>query len=592
MAKKILILGAGYAGIEAALTLHKKKKKTDDIEIHIINRKSYQTHFARIHEVVGNRVDADSVKVPLHDIFQHTDVKVILDEIESIDFENNKLASKSVEYPYDYLIIASGGSQNDLGVPNVKENTFSLWSVEEAVKLRNHIANCFLKAIMEKDVRARESLLTFVVAGGGITGTEVIGEIAIWIGQLCKDYSISRKDVRLILVEALPNILDDLLQANIDRSVKYLTHKLKVEIRTSSEIIEVKPGAAVLKSGENIETQTVIWTTGIKGSKLAEKLDIEKGNNSRIKIDGFANTSYNNVFAIGNAAAFINRTCVMPTMVKYAVEGAKTAAANILSLIRSDSKKKVMHPHLYGIAVSIGSYFAVGNFIGLRLPPLLAVLIKHFIAIKYLFHIGGFESAIKYLKDEILDRKPDKFLLEKHLTAPAHALFMVPIRIFLGYSWLMEGLAKISEGWLNKPMLAGSLVDGASSASTTETGEKVFRIVAGHTPGWYAWIADNIVVPNAQIFQPLIVITEIGIGLALISGTFTFLFALIALGMNINFLLSTGLLPATWWYIPAAVCLLGGAGRSFSVDHYLMPYLMRQWRYFIRNKRIKLWLWR
>ncbi|MBZ0098766.1 MAG: hypothetical protein K8F30_06760, partial [Taibaiella sp.] len=112
------------------------------------------------------------------------------------------------------------------------------------------------------------------------------------------------------------------------------------------------------------------------------------------------------------------------------------------------------------------------------------------------------------------------------------------------------------------------------------------------TPGWYAWIANNIVIPNALLFQILIVISEIALGLAFITGTFTFIASLASIGLIINFLLSTGFYDYNWWFIPAALCLLGGGGRAFGVDYYLIPYLMRQWRYFARNKRIKLFLFR
>jgi len=88
------------------------------------------------------------------------------------------------------------------------------------------------------------------------------------------------------------------------------------------------------------------------------------------------------------------------------------------------------------------------------------------------------------------------------------------------------------------------------------------------------------------------VLAEIGLGIAFISGTFTFLAGLGALALNINFLLSTGLYETSWWFIPAAICMLAGAGRSFGVDYYLIPYLMRQWRYFVRNQKIKLFLFR
>jgi len=113
----------------------------------------------------------------------------------------------------------------------------------------------------------------------------------------------------------------------------------------------------------------------------------------------------------------------------------------------------------------------------------------------------------------------------------------------------MEGLNKLKEGWLSTPMLAGMAVDGQTSASVTETGEKVFRIISSHTPSWYAFIAEKLVIPNALFFQWLIVLAEIGLGIAFISGTFTFLAGLGALALNINFLLSTGLYETSWWFI-------------------------------------------
>jgi NADH:ubiquinone reductase (H+-translocating) len=142
-----------------------------------------------------------------------------------------------------------------------------------------------------------------------------------------------------------------------------------------------------------------------------------------------------------------------------------------------------------------------------------------------------------------------------------------------------------------KPLLAGlPSADVASSASVSETGEKLFRIITETTPGWYAWIAYNIVIPNAMIFQVMIVSAEVGLGLAFISGTFTFIAGLGSLALIANFLLSTGFYDYNWWFIPASICMLGGAGRAFGIDHYLMPYFMRQWRYFVRNRRIKPWL--
>jgi NADH dehydrogenase len=152
----------------------------------------------------------------------------------------------------------------------------------------------------------------------------------------------------------------------------------------------------------------------------------------------------------------------------------------------------------------------------------------------------------------------------KHYSMMTPTFWLVPIRLFLGYSWLMEGIKKVQEGWLSKAMLAGLPADVGSSASVTESGETVFRIVSSHTPGWYAWIADNFVIPNAQLFQIFIVLGEIGLGLALISGTFTFLAGLGALALNINFILSTGCMIITGGILPAALCMLAAPAGIWS----------------------------
>lgn len=160
---------------------------------------------------------------------------------------------------------------------------------------------------------------------------------------------------------------------------------------------------------------------------------------------------------------------------------------------------------------------------------------------------------------------------------------LVILRLYLGYMWLMSGIDKINNDWLKYNMLAGSNADATTGAS-------IMQLVSEHTPGWYAWIVDTLIIPNAMLFQKLVIITEIGLGLAFITGTFTFLAALVSIAMNINFLLSTGLNDL--WFLISSIPMLGGAGRAFGVDHYLMPYLMRQWRHFVRKRKIKINLWK
>jgi len=185
MSKKVVIVGAGYAGIEAALTLNKKKKK-DKIEITLIDKNPYHTLLTEIHEVAGNRVSEEAVRIPLRSIFKYTDVNLVLDEIKEFDLDNNTLRSEDNTYHYDYLILAMGSTPNFFGIPGLKEHAFTLWSFEDAVKIREHIKRTFILAEQEKDSEKRKRLLTFVVAGAGFTGVEMIGELAIWVKSLCR----------------------------------------------------------------------------------------------------------------------------------------------------------------------------------------------------------------------------------------------------------------------------------------------------------------------------------------------------------------------------------------------------------------------
>lgn len=158
-------------------------------------------------------------------------------------------------------------------------------------------------------------------------------------------------------------------------------------------------------------------------------------------------------------------------------------------------------------------------------------------------------------------------------------IWLVPIRVFLGYSWLMEGINKAAGDWLHTVMLAGKATEADTSASVTEAGAKIYRIITDSSPIWFQRIADKLILPNALGFQIILVFTEIIVGILLITGIFTFLSGIVSLGIILLFFISAGLIETTLWYIPASICMLGGAGRTLGVDCYLIPYLKRRITY-------------
>lgn len=628
MAKKVLIVGAGYAGIEAALTLNKKKKK-EGIEITLVDKNDYHTLLTELHEVAGNRISEEGIRISLRSIFKYTSVNVVMDEIVSFDLDNNKACSKERVYEYDYLILAMGSTPNFFGIPGLAEHAFTLWSYEDAIKIREHIKKCFTLASQETDKDARRRLLSFVVAGAGFTGVEMIGELAIWSKSLCREYKIDPKEVRLVVVDMLPRILNNLKESNSAKAHKYLEKKLKVEVMLNTKIKEATDKGIVFENGK-VDAATVIWAAGIKAVDEAENLNLEKsGRQFRLKVDEYCRTEYPNVYSVGDQGGLTDKDGKpYAAMVENAIQSAHGTAENILNDIRGKDQKKV-EVKFHGTMVSVGNYFCVSEIMGKSLPVWISILMKFFVNIHYLWEITGFRGVSRYLYHELLERRQKKNIVEQHYSTRMQAWWLTPLRLFLGGMWLYEGIVKVVEGWLSSPKLA-SFLGMASDATSAASGSATFitridesvaiktglinfflgtesRLVEGVTISsqhfakvelfhfgdfsLVPWFLQNVVLANdgvAMFFQVLVVVFEILIGLMLLGGAFTFIGSFISLGLLTMFLTSTGLYEKSWWMIFASIATLGGAGRAFGLDYYLIPYLNNVWESYWKNRKFRL----
>lgn len=187
-----------------------------------------------------------------------------------------------------------------------------------------------------------------------------------------------------------------------------------------------------------------------------------------------------------------------------------------------------------------------------------------------------FDAAVQLFDNEPENLTGQYGSVGAHFSTKSQLFWLVPLRLYLGFMWLTEGIKKLNEGWLTKVIL-GPGTDAATSASVVDatTSASVMSLVGPHTPGWYSWIVENLIYPNALLFQRLIVCTEIALGIAFLLGLFTVLAALVSIVMNINFILSTGV--EHYWYLAASIAMIAGAGRAFGLDHYLVPFLIGRW---------------
>lgn len=591
---KIVILGAGYGGVHAAKKLSKKFKNNNDVEITLIDRNLFHTLMTELHEVAGGRVEKESVMVDLRTIFHRSKVDIVTENIEKVDIEGQVVTTEYGSYNYDYLVVGTGSETAYFGVPGVKENGFSLWSLEDALKIREHIKNMFKMASKERSESVRRELLTLIVAGAGFTGIETIGELMEWKTKLSKEYNVDENEVRLMVVEAMPTILNMLDKTQTAKVEKYMDRK-GIELMKNAPIIEVTPDKVKLKDGTEIPTRTLIWTCGIQGNAEASELNLTLGKRGRLQTNKFMQSvDKENVYVVGDIAYLEEGAKPLPQIVEAAMQTAETVAENIKADVEKRSKVE-FKSNYHGFMVSVGGKYGVADVSGMKLSGFFAMAMKHLVNMHYLFGIGGFYLIVKYLNHEFFHIKDERSIMRGHLAAKSPTLWLVLLRLFVGAMWLYEGIGKIQQGWLlpDHIYIVGT---AGTSGATQQIGEGTAQAAAGTVvpllaspPEFFTAFMNTFIAPYAYFFQATIVLTEVAIGLALLAGLFTFLASAGSIFLCFNFILSAMAGKEILWYIFAAIALMGGAGKSFGLDYYVIPWFWRSVKNIFYGKRIPLY---
>lgn len=598
--KRIAILGGGYGGVLTAKKLAKKFKKDDNVEITLIDKKPYHTLLTELHEVAAGRVSEDSIRIDLKKIFAKRKVNVVLDEITDLDFKNNVLKSENNTYAYDYLVIGAGCQPTYFGIKGAEEYSRKLWSYEDAVELKEHILQMFRKAVKETNKEKRQRMLSFVVVGGGFTGVEMIGELGEWKDRLCKEFYISKEEVKLYVVDALPKILPIFPDKLIKKTENRL-RKLGVEIITNAGITEVTNSSVTMGDKGTINTNTVVWAAGVEGSDIVGKMDIEqKGRKRIVTNDKLQSLDYKNVYIVGDNIFFIpeGEERPVPQMVENAEESSPIIAHNIYSAIKGGDMKSYK-PAFHGAMVSIGGKYGVAN-IGagknfFNLSGFFALFVKHFINLVYFAQVAGFNKCWSYLMHEIFHVKDNRSLVGGYFSKSSPNFWLVPLRMFVGYKWLEEGIAKLPK-ILEDPskifLIPAPVVDGASAA-TAAAGNAAETAatwaaplpVPGFIENIMKWSLDTFFYTGdggfttlATVFQTGMVIAELLVGILLIIGLFSALASLLSIAMGMM-IWTSGMAPTEMlWYLAAGVALIGGSGSTFGCDYYVLPMLKKCWK--------------
>ena len=357
---KVIIVGAGFAGLQAA-----KGLSNSLIDVTIIDKHNYHLFQPLLYQVATAGLSPADIALPIRNIFRSKqNIKVILDELIEINPKINQIITRNNKYPYDFLILATGSELSYFGHDQWKKFSPGLKNIEDATFIRSKILKAFEKAERIKNNKAIKKLMKFVVIGGGPTGVEIVGAIAELSKKvLTKEFSsIDTKAARIILLEAGSSILST-APHNLSIYTKDSLEKLGVEIKCNTVVQNISE-SLVKTNTETIEAETIIWCAGVKASPLGGFINIKTDEIDRVFVnDDLSIPTHPNIFAIGDVSHVKDKIGKpLPGLAPVAKQEGKFVADVIKNKIHNVKTQNKFYYKNRGYLATIGRSKAIVDF--------------------------------------------------------------------------------------------------------------------------------------------------------------------------------------------------------------------------------------
>ena len=388
----VVILGAGFGGLTAA-----KKLKKAPVRITLIDRHNYHLFQPLLYQVAIAALVPSQVAFPVRTIFRgQKNLTFQMGEVNEIDFDARYVKMDGSVIAYDYLILAAGGETNFFGIESVEKNAFYIKDVESAIATRNHLLSMFERASREADTDKRRAMLTFVIVGGGPTGVEIAGALAELISHVMKkEYrELDVREARVLLLEA-----GDALIASYPDALRKATHHLlerkNVEVMFNAKLTDYNGQRVTLADGGQIESNTLIWTAGVKAAEVMETLGVERAGSGRVRTEATLQLpNHLDVYVIGDAAYLENGNGQpLPMLSTVAMQQGKVVAENIRRAVKGLTQKP-FHYKDPGLLATIGRNAAVARIWGLSFSGFIAWMI--WVGL-HIYRIIGFRNRLVVL---------------------------------------------------------------------------------------------------------------------------------------------------------------------------------------------------
>ncbi len=394
----MVILGGGFAGAYCAYYLHLFSRRNESIEVVLINRENYFVFQPMLPEIISGSIGILDTVSPLRRLLPDTILYVR--DVEAIDLTNKNVTLGHGFRPrphvlqYDHLVISLGNVTDFRNMPGLHEHALPFKNLADALYLRNHLIHVLEEAAIETDAELREQLLTFVVAGGGFSGVEVVAELNDFVRRAARHYpGIHSDEIRVVLIHSGEKILDKELGKDLSLYAQKMLTKRGVELCLNTRLRTATPDSAVLSSGERIPTKTLVSTVPSMPHPLVEGLEIPK-EKGKIKTDAFLQVEgFADVWAMGDCALVPNPSGkgFAPPTAQHAIRQAKIVARNIVATTSTKPKRRYDFEGL-GKMGALGYRNAVMEIFGIKQSGFLAWFIWRAI---YWWKLPGLDRKLK-----------------------------------------------------------------------------------------------------------------------------------------------------------------------------------------------------
>jgi NADH:ubiquinone reductase (H+-translocating) len=354
----VLVLGGGFAGIGAA-----RKLRQAEVDVTLVDKHNYHTFQPLLYQVATDLLETSACGHPLRDLF-HEQPNAAVHEatVTSIDLASREVGfAEMAPLTYDYLVLGLGAEVDFFGVEGAPEHAFPMYTLADAVRLRDHILQKWEAADREPAL-VEDGAVNVVVVGGGPTGIESAGALAeLYRSNFAKDYpGIPQDKARIILVEAGPSLMP-MFRSDIRSYTRKALDKRGVEVLLGEVVASVEPTRVTLKSSTVLEAHTLVWGAGLHANPVVEALGLELQHGHRLPAEpDLSVVGHPEVFAVGDIAWITDTKTsdVLPQLGSVALQAGDHAGENIARLVAGKDTEPFVY-HDKGTMATIGRGAAV-----------------------------------------------------------------------------------------------------------------------------------------------------------------------------------------------------------------------------------------